>query len=408
MSVRTVLIAINLITVVAIGVYLVLALRHVPEKTAANVSEPIEDDALEGRRLERVLGWSLVFAALIAVSLPLYWLREPDRQKESIAYFDDGSVERGATFFANAQSEAYDSTQSLQCADCHGSNGEGGAAAWTHTLPGEENPVRVSWAAPAIDTVLYRFSEEEVRDIIVYGRPGTPMQAWGVEGGGAKNDQAVDDLVAFIKSIQIPEADAQARTAKELAGAKEQAQAQLDSAKEAVTAAEEELAAVEADEEATEKEIEAAQKALTQARESLAWAEEWFARRQDVTDGQLLFEINCARCHTKNWSIYDPAQWSPEEFGLGAPGGGGTVGFNLRDGGSIRRFGEGAEGEESQLEFVTNGSEANKPYGIGGIGSGRMPGFAGQLTDEQIKAIVQYERDGIDQTDYSASAGEND
>lgn len=408
MSVRTVLIAINLITVVAIGVYIVLALRHVPEKTAPNVSEPIADDELESRRLEKVLGWSLVFAALVAVTLPLYWLREPERQKQSIAYFDDGSVERGAALFANKQMATYNATQSLLCADCHGTKGEGGSAATTYVLPGTDTAVQVAWKAPALNTVLSRFSAQEVHDIITYGRPGTPMQPWGVAGGGAKNEQAIGDLVAFLESIQIPAADAKAAAVKAVDTARTQPQTQLDAAKQAVTSAEEALAKVEADEASKPEDVKAAQDALDQARKSLAWAQEWYDLRKDVTDGQLLFEVNCARCHTKNWSSYDPTKWTPEEFGLGEPGGGGGVGFNLRDGGSLRRFGEGADGETSQIEFVTNGSDANKPYGIGGIGSGRMPGFAGTLTEEQIKAIVDYERNDIDQTHYTAPAGTND
>ena len=36
----------------------------------------------------------------------------------------------------------------------------------------------VTWAAPALNTVLYRFDESEVRYILTYGRPGSPMSAW--------------------------------------------------------------------------------------------------------------------------------------------------------------------------------------------------------------------------------------
>ena len=62
----------------------------------------------------------------------------------------------------------------------------------------------VTWRAPALNTVLQRFSPQEVHDIVTYGRPGTPMQPWGVLGGGPKNDQSINDLVAYIKSIQLP------------------------------------------------------------------------------------------------------------------------------------------------------------------------------------------------------------
>ena len=39
---------------------------------------------------------------------------------------------------------------------------------------------------------------------------GTPMQAWGVAGGGPKNDQSIQDLVAFLRTIQLtPDGKAQ-------------------------------------------------------------------------------------------------------------------------------------------------------------------------------------------------------
>ena len=51
--------------------------------------------------------------------------------------------------------------------------------------------------------MLLRFSPQEVNDIITYGRPGTPMQPWGVPGGGPKNVQSINDLVAYITSQQL-------------------------------------------------------------------------------------------------------------------------------------------------------------------------------------------------------------
>jgi len=40
---------------------------------------------------------------------------------------------------------------------------------------------------------------------------------------------------------------------------------------------------------------------------ALSWAEDWAARRKNVSQGQLLFEVNCARCHTMGWSVFDPS-----------------------------------------------------------------------------------------------------
>ena len=65
------------------------------EETPANRKQFLSDEDLEGRRLERVLGWSLLFVTMFAVVFLVYLVREPARQEESIEYFEEGSVERG-------------------------------------------------------------------------------------------------------------------------------------------------------------------------------------------------------------------------------------------------------------------------------------------------------------------------
>ncbi len=82
------------------------------------------------------------------------------------------------------------------------------------------------------------------------------------------------------------------------------------------------------------------------------WSTKWKAERANVTDGQLLFELNCARCHTEGWSSFDPTippgtpntVNSVDILGLSGGGGGngGGIGFNLRDGDLNRRFGTDA------------------------------------------------------------------
>ena len=43
--------------------------------------------------------------------------------------------------------------------------------------------ISVAWSAPAINTVFYRYTPEEVRFWLVYGRANSPMPAWGLAGG---------------------------------------------------------------------------------------------------------------------------------------------------------------------------------------------------------------------------------
>jgi mono/diheme cytochrome c family protein len=102
------------------------------------------------------------------------------------------------------------------------------------------------------------------------------------------------------------------------------------------------------------------------------------------SEGQALFNLptasgaySCARCHTRGWS-----------YGQPEVEGGGAMGPNLTGGDTVRQFPLSADHQE----FITDGSENGRRYGEQGQGSGRMPGFGQMLTDEQIAAIVEYER----------------
>jgi mono/diheme cytochrome c family protein len=127
-----------------------------------------------------------------------------------------------------------------------------------------------------------------------------------------------------------------------------------------------------------------------------------------VSDGQLLFELQCARCHTAGWSIFDPTV-PPDEPGgansLGPAGGGGGmgggIGFNIR-GSEIDRFGtDEAGGFDNQVEFVASGSVPFQEYGTNGLGSGKMPGYGETLTEDMIKQVVAYERYCITESTYT-------
>ncbi len=235
-DVRHFVVLINVLAILALAGYLAWSVfsRRGPEKTPANVTQFLSDDDLEGRRLERVLGWSLMFVTLFAVVMLVYMVREPVRQEHSATYFKNGSVDRGRTLFANSSSPAYNSVLSLQCANCHGTDGGGGSTTAVIDPDGPDGPQvpeSFVWKVPPLNTELLRFSPEEVEQIITYGRPGTPMQPFGVLGGGAKNVQTIQDLVAYIQSIQLTPAESQKEAAKNLELAQQQPQAQLDAAK---------------------------------------------------------------------------------------------------------------------------------------------------------------------------------
>jgi mono/diheme cytochrome c family protein len=309
---------------------------------APNRKPYYDDEVLEGRRLERVQLYGVLLLVVLVIGLPLYWVFEPDRQAGAQEGIDGRFVTWGSQLFATTADGGFN------CAGCHGGmNATGGQAAYTVTdqITGEVRAV--DWLAPALNTVFYRYDEDEVRFIITYGRPGSPMSAWGLAGGGPLNAQQIDTLIAYLQSIQIPREDC-------------------------------------SEEEEDDPLCESGHlPAETQADiETLA--------RQAVEDGtydsygEALFNLDlasgaysCARCHTKGWSYGDP----------GVPGQG-AFGWNLTGGNTTAKFPTASD----MLEFVTQGSENGAGYAPQSQGSGRMPGFGAMLTDEQLEAIIEYVR----------------
>ena len=349
---------------------------------APNRVRHADDDLLETRLLDRNLAWSLVTLTVVALVLPLYWLMEPARQ-DNAAY---GWVKRFEKRGANSFEEA--------CVSCHGPGGVGGVASYTITDADGGFVAQVEWKAPALTTVLSRFDESEVKNILDYGRPGTPMPAWGLPGGGPLTSQQVHQLIVYLRSIQLSPDEAAAEVQSGLrAGARA-----------IVTTADPTLAG-----DAVDAAIDA-----------------WLARAVDPASddylryGELLFTNPaaqganaCARCHTPGFSYGASgpeataqlmAEWPRlAEAGVltGYRSGAGHVGPSLQ---GIETHFPTVGGHE---DFVRTGSEVGTGYGNARSGTGAMPGFGGRtddldvigtvvrsriLTPEQIVAIVAYER----------------
>ncbi len=178
---------------------------------APNRKQYFDDDGLEGARLTKYLWWAFAMLTISAIGLPVYWLREPFRQQgagfdRGTEYFENKAVQRGEELFqASPGNPPTPREPHFGCEVCHGVEGVGGAANFTLTDPVNEEalPQQVTWAAPALNTVMLRYRVDEVRNILVYGRPGTPMPPWGVKGGGPMNDQQIDDLIAYLQHIAL-------------------------------------------------------------------------------------------------------------------------------------------------------------------------------------------------------------
>jgi cytochrome c5 len=92
-----------------------------------------------------------------------------------------------------------------------------------------------------------------------------------------------------------------------------------------------------------------------------------------------LFNAYCARCHTSGYSAGVAFQYEP---------GSGAWGPSLLDARAVTQFPDPTD----QVDFVINGSEFGKNYGLNGLGSGRMPGFGQILSTEDIELLVEFER----------------
>ena len=372
---RTMGLVIMGITMVAVLVYVIV---NVMVSGKAEVGSEIElapnrkpylsDEELEGRKLDKALTFGLGTLFVIGLGLPLYWVMEPGRSENEAKHFNTKFVSEGAKLFDTTANGG------LNCAGCHGVKGVGGAASYTLLKPDGSFDRQVNWRAPALNTVLLRYSRDEVTYVLTYGRPFSPMPAWGIAGNGPLNDQQIQNLVDYLESIQITPEESQ-------------------------------------------KQVEA------ELRKELKIADDAAIDYSDPKVGELLFNLGlddefaggayaCARCHTQHWS------YSHSTDELVAPGCG-ALGPSLCGDSVEEQFPINTNPPtdqdvfQAQLDFVSQGSENGKRYGEHGQGSGRMPGFgtrpaekglyyidegkdrpagAGMLSEDMIRAIVLYER----------------
>ena len=186
--------------------YLVLNSRR--SRSAAGEPSPLNqtpymsDDELENDRTTRVLRAAVFAAVLLAIILPWYAFNEPDRTAEATEELEHLYIEEGERWFRN-----------FECHTCHGEDLGGATASFVEPRSG----VVTEWIVPSLNDVLYRYDESEVRFVIEFGRSGTPMPANGLEGGGSMTLQEVDQVIAYIASEQIPQAEVVAKADRNVA-----------------------------------------------------------------------------------------------------------------------------------------------------------------------------------------------
>lgn len=129
--------------------------------------------------------------------------------------------------------------------------------------------------------------------------------------------------------------------------------------------------------------------ALLQAQRDELWEFDFQAIADRSFDGDAaraervvgIFNAYCARCHTSGFSA------GP---GFAQEAGSGGFGPALWQGRPAIQF----LSDEELAKFLLNGAEVNKPYGVNGFGSGRMPGFGKVLSEDDLLALATWLRDG--------------
>ncbi|MPZ53246.1 MAG: c-type cytochrome [Acidimicrobiia bacterium] len=130
--------------------------------------------------------------------------------------------------------------------------------------------------------------------------------------------------------------------------------------------------------------------------ENTPWAVDYQGVADAAFDGNVadakravgLFNGYCSRCHTAGWSAGVPFS---KETGSGA------LGPSLEDGRPVTQFGPAPASEEEVdllTDFLISGSVADEPYGLNGMGTGRMPAFGGILSGADIEMLAQFLRGG--------------
>ena len=386
-------IAIVLLAIVVVGwaIYVFVNIRQSKAEIgseielAPNRGNMPDDEELEGSRLEKVQAFGVLMLLIMALVLPIYWMLEGGRRSGAETSFSEAAVSRGEAVAAAAE-----------CTDCHGADLGGARFAPVvldigHQFADKESfIINTTWEAPSLDDVFTRFDTDaetldevsEVRKIIVYGRGVMP--AWGLEGGGPYNDQQIDDLVAWLWANRIG-ADQDAADAADDEAVREIVGQMFE--------VDDEIAQLLIDEFVPDDDpLNEEAHARATARFEAARSSDEYAR---ASDGKILFDLHCARCHTPRWPARGAARL-PNNGGTvmvePGPDGAGRYGPTLNSVSLESLFPD----IEDHISFVSEGAADEVAFGeFARLGNYGMPGFKRVLTRDDIRKIVEYER-GLD------------
>jgi mono/diheme cytochrome c family protein len=132
---------------------------------------PIREDPALERSLAKWQVAGVVVFVLLVVSFPLYKAVESTRRDKALAARETALEATGRQLWG------------LNCASCHGDNGQG-------------------VDAPALNSrqFLTSIQDEQMHRIVASGITGTEMPAWWDEFGGPLTDDQIEAVVAFVRS----------------------------------------------------------------------------------------------------------------------------------------------------------------------------------------------------------------
>jgi mono/diheme cytochrome c family protein len=128
------------------------------------------DPALE-EETNRWMMWGVVIMTLMVLAFPLYRLIEPASRDEARETHLASLATQGASIF------------SLNCAACHGADGEGGTG-------------------PALNSqqFLTAANDRQIELLVSVGVPGSAMSAYSLDHGGPLTSEQIRATVTFIRS----------------------------------------------------------------------------------------------------------------------------------------------------------------------------------------------------------------
>ena len=151
------------------------------------------DGALETPLLHKLQGWGVVLVAFFVVWFPATWLFEPTTNFNQEQALLDESVERGSRAVLPFSEE---NQLGVGCVLCHGPELRGGLIQAGEAFANPPNLTDI--CAGNLGNHAAITSTDDIRQVIVEGRPGTPMPSWSIRYQGALNDQQINDLVNYL------------------------------------------------------------------------------------------------------------------------------------------------------------------------------------------------------------------